>query len=73
MMSSTSKTPWAQSTGFSVNPAGATYPTNPAVYTLSSDGQALFVGGNFTTYRGLPAACLAKVDLQSGVLDQTFT
>ena len=40
---------------------------------LATSGSSLFVIGNFTSYRGLPANYLAKIDLQTGALDQTFT
>jgi Domain of unknown function (DUF5122) beta-propeller len=66
-------TNFTQSIGF----AGTWNPDSPSthstVYALSTDGTSLFIGGSFASYRGMPADCLAKVDLQSGVLDQTFT
>jgi hypothetical protein len=55
-------TTFTQSTGFN----------NPA-YALALSGTSLYVGGDFTTYRGSPAERLAKVDPGSGNLDTTFT
>jgi hypothetical protein len=67
-------TTFTQSVGFSgaVAPSPG-IPTIPSVYALASDGSSLYVGGNFSSYRGLPAGGLAKLDLTTGGLDQTFT
>lgn len=54
---------FTQATGFN----------NFAVRALVSDGTSLFVGGDFTTYRGSNAQRVAKIDLVSGTLDTTFT
>jgi len=43
------------------------------VYSLAASGSSLYVGGIFTTYRGVAAHGLAKVDLATGDLDTTFT
>ena len=45
------------------------------VSALEVVGNALYVGGNFTAYRGAVAAAnrLAKLDLASGALDATFS
>jgi hypothetical protein len=43
------------------------------VYALAISGSSLFLGGDFTTYRGSTAQRLAKVDLTTGNLDTTFT
>lgn len=67
---------FTQSTGFA-----GTSTTDPStqivlptyVADLAASGTSLFVAGNFTSYRGQPANYLAKIDLQSGALDQTFT
>lgn len=48
-------------------------PAPPVVNSLSSNGSALFVGGNFAQYRGVPANGLVKIDLQSGAPDLAFT
>jgi N-acetylneuraminic acid mutarotase len=46
---------------------------NSSVNALAVSGSSLYVGGSFTNYRGSPANYLAKVDLNSGSLDTTFT
>ena len=48
-------------------------PDVTSVYAIASGGSSLYVGGNFSSYRGLPAGGLAKLDLVTGQLDQTFT
>ncbi len=55
-------------------PTGLTTPTGtalPMAYAYS--GSTLYVGGDFTHYRGTPAQRLAKVALSTGTLDTTFT
>ena len=55
-------------------PTGLTTPTGtalPRAYAYS--GSTLYVGGDFTHYRGTPAQRLAKVALSTGTLDTTFT
>ena len=69
-------TTFTQSTGFA-----GTLTTDPSIQivlptyvaAVAASGSSLYVTGNFTSYRGLPANYLAKVDLQTGALDQTFT
>lgn len=43
------------------------------VRAIVVDGDAIFVGGEFTTYRGQPARYLAKIDANTGALDTKFT
>jgi trimeric autotransporter adhesin len=43
------------------------------IQAIGMSGSSLYVAGSFTSYRGLPALNLAKLDLQSGALDQAFT
>jgi len=67
-------TNFTQADGFSglLGPAtGTSVP--PTVSAIATDGAALFVGGNFTHYRGIAANALVKIDSQTGVPDQTFT
>lgn len=40
---------------------------------LQSDAASIFVGGDFTNYRGAAAGHLAKVSLTTGAVDETFT
>ena len=47
--------------------------TSSSVSALAIAGSSLYVGGNFATYRGITASRLAKVDLNTGALDTTFT
>ncbi len=47
--------------------------TNGVVYALAASGASLYVGGEFQTFAGLPAQNLAKVDINTGALDQGFT
>ena len=54
-------TAFTQATGF-----------NSAVKTLLVDGEALFAGGQFTTYRGGAATRIAKILLADGSLDPAF-
>lgn len=44
-----------------------------AAQTILVHGGSLYIGGNYTTYRGTAAQRLAKVDLTTGNLDTTFT
>ena len=44
-----------------------------SVSALAVAGSSLYVGGSFSTYRGVAAQRLAKVDLTTGALDTTFT
>lgn len=46
---------------------------NGDVRALATNGSALYVGGDFTTYRGAPANNVAKLDLTTGALDTTFS
>ncbi len=48
-------------TGFSAD-------TNNVVRSLATDGTALYVGGSFTTIRGLARSRIAKVDLATGAV-----
>jgi hypothetical protein len=48
-------------TGFDIGPTA-----------LAMVDSALYAGGSFSTYRGAPAAYLAKLDAATGVLDTTF-
>ncbi|MBS0419054.1 MAG: delta-60 repeat domain-containing protein [Proteobacteria bacterium] len=43
------------------------------VTSLAIKGDALYVGGLFATYGGQPVVALAKLDMNSGVLDTSFT
>jgi hypothetical protein len=43
------------------------------VYALAASASALYVGGQFTSYRGTTAHRLAKISLTNGELDTTFT
>jgi hypothetical protein len=43
------------------------------VTSLAVKGDALYVGGLFAKYGGLPALALAKLDINSGVLDTSFS
>lgn len=46
---------------------------NGSVDSVVYSAGFLFVGGDFTTYRGSPAERLAKIDAITGALDTTFT
>jgi hypothetical protein len=46
---------------------------NHWVEAIASDGTSLYVGGYFSLYRGVAARRLAKIDLTTGALDNTFT
>jgi hypothetical protein len=46
---------------------------NGTVRALAVSGPSLYLGGDFSTYRGATAQRLAKVDLTTGDLDQDFT
>jgi hypothetical protein len=46
--------------------------TNGPVNALATDGTSLFVGGNFTTYRGVGSNRLVKVDAHSGARIAAF-
>jgi Domain of unknown function (DUF5122) beta-propeller len=48
-------------------------PSTGSVQALAALGSSLYVGGQFSTYASKPALNLAKVDVTTGVLDQTFT
>jgi trimeric autotransporter adhesin len=43
------------------------------VVAFAFSGSPLYIGGSFTTYRGVPAQHIAKLDLINGNLDATFT
>lgn len=45
---------------------------NNSAYALATNGTDLYVGGVFTTHKSLIANRLAKVDYNTGDLDQTF-
>jgi hypothetical protein len=47
--------------------------TDGDVFAISIAGSSIYVGGDFTTYRGAAAERLAKLDAASGALDTTFT
>jgi hypothetical protein len=69
-------TNFTQPSGFSGNMgSNASIPptATTSVQVIAISGSSLFVAGSFTSYRNLPALSLAKLDLQTGVLDQTFT
>jgi Domain of unknown function (DUF5122) beta-propeller len=44
-----------------------------AVDAFASSGPSLYVGGDFTSYRGTAVSSLIKVDATTGVLDTNFT
>jgi hypothetical protein len=44
-----------------------------AVDAFALSGSSLYVGGDFTSYRGTAVSNLMKVDASTGVLDTTFT
>lgn len=48
---------------------------NSSVFALTVSGSSLYVGGTFTTYRGIPdsASRIAKLDLTSGARDTAFS
>jgi hypothetical protein len=46
---------------------------NGSVYSIAADGTTLFIGGTFTNYRGTPAQNLAKFEISTGLVDNTFT
>ncbi len=52
--------------------AGGGFSPN-GVVTLALSGSSLYVGGNFTTYRGGAAPGLVKLDATTGVLDPAFS
>ena len=54
--------------------SSSNYPNNTVrTVALSSDGTSLYVGGDFTTYRGSAnGAYLAKVSTTNGAIDTTF-
>ncbi len=54
------------------NPPTGANGANSFVYALWLDGVDLYIGGNFTTYRGTTVTRLAKVNSSSGVLNSTF-
>jgi Domain of unknown function (DUF5122) beta-propeller len=43
------------------------------VHSIATNGSALYAVGLFTSYRGLPARYVAKLDPVSGALDETFS
>ena len=47
----------------------------PAVLALATSGGALYVGGDFTAYKGVASSAnrLAKLDLVTGAIDTTFS
>jgi hypothetical protein len=56
-------------TGLVVSPCCAL----EAVDALALSGSSLYVGGDFTSYRGTAVSNLMKIDAASGALDTTFT
>jgi hypothetical protein len=46
--------------------------TNGPVKAMASDGASLFIGGEFTTVKGVPRRGLAKINLATGAVDPTF-
>ncbi len=60
-------TEFTQATGFNVDWYSS------YIVTLEVVGTSLYVGGNFTSYRGSPALGAAKLDLTTGNLNTTFT
>lgn len=44
-----------------------------AVNSLALSGDSLFVGGNFTAYRGTPANAVVKINATTGALDPHFS
>lgn len=45
---------------------------NGTVRAIVTSGRYAYVGGNFSTYRGIPAKNLAKIDLVTGGLEPAF-
>jgi len=43
------------------------------VRAIESDGTGIYIGGNFSTYRGVTVNRLVKVDSTNGAIDGTFT
>jgi hypothetical protein len=54
------------------NPPSGQNGANNFVYALLLDASDLYIGGNFTTYRGTTVTRMAKVNSSSGVLNSTF-
>ena len=54
------------------NPASGANGANGVVRTLATDGTFVYVGGDFTLYRGGVANRVAKVDISTGALNTTF-
>ena len=46
--------------------------TNGPVTAMASDGTSLFIGGNFTTVKGVAKRGLAKINLATGAVDPNF-
>ena len=46
--------------------------TNGPVTAMASDGTSLFIGGDFTTVKGVARRGLAKINLATGAVDPTF-
>jgi hypothetical protein len=47
--------------------------TDATVNAIETDGVSLFIGGLLGQYRGVPVQKLAKIDLNTGALDATFS
>lgn len=45
---------------------------NAPTYSMTTNGTALYLGGGFTTYRGIACNALAKLDLATGDVDSNF-
>jgi hypothetical protein len=56
------------------NPSGIRLFDDGAVEALAAFDTSLYVGGTFTTYRGVPSSArrIAKLDLATSVVDSTF-
>jgi hypothetical protein len=52
--------------------SGFSNSTSATITALATSGTSLYVGGAFTSYRGVPAFNLAKLDALSGVRDPAF-
>lgn len=47
--------------------------TDEPIARVVASGNSVYIGGNFSTYQGLPAAGIAKLDASTAALDRVFT